>query len=120
MDHSPNQGAESGNRRLHDRHDTDLGCKIKRSSVARYIAARTENVSAGGAMLTIDTARPLAEGERIEIGVNWSSGGLLRTGELVSAVVLRATPLLESKQRIAVRFDEAQAKADALAAAAAA
>ncbi|MEM1184179.1 MAG: PilZ domain-containing protein [Planctomycetota bacterium] len=99
------------NRRSHARADTTLGCKILRPAVARYLSARTADVSAGGALLEIDTTRPLIEGEDIEIGVAWSGSGLLSTRDLVTARVVRTRPLHENRQEVAVRFARIQAPA---------
>ncbi len=98
-------------RRAHTRAETTLGCKLLRPAVARYLSARTTDVSAGGAMLEIDTTRPLIEGEDIEVGVAWTGSGLLSTKDLVSARVVRTTPLIGTRQRVAVRFARVQAQA---------
>jgi c-di-GMP-binding flagellar brake protein YcgR len=88
----PAMTAAIQNRRSHARADTTLGCKILRPAVARYLSARTADVSAGGALLDIDTTRPLIEGEEIEIGVAWTGTGLLSTRDLVTARVVRTEP----------------------------
>lgn len=118
MNHAGRQ--EGADRRKYTRHNADLGCKLLRPSLARYLAARTDDISCGGAMMTIETTRPLIEGEQIEIGVSWKPSGLIRTRNLVPATVVRATPLLDNRQRIAVAFEQPQAEAESLAAAMAA
>ena len=102
------------NRRQHARADATLGCKILRPAVARYLSARTADVSAGGALLEIDTTRPLIEGETVEIGVAWTGSGLLSTRDLVSARVVRTDPLHDNRQQVAVKFARVQAPAAAV------
>ena len=103
--------SKNQDRRTHARADALLGCKILRPAVARYLSARTADVSAGGALLEIDTTRPLIEGEDIEIGVAWTGSGLLSTRDLVTARVVRTSPMHDNRQKVAVRFARIQAPA---------
>lgn len=59
------------NRRRHARYATAIECKLIRGAHSRYDTARTGDISAGGAMLEVFTARPIREGETIDIAVNW-------------------------------------------------
>lgn len=101
----------SRDRRVHPRTPADLGCKVLRPALARYLSARTADVSAGGALIDLQTTTPLQEGEHLDVGVGWTGSGVLRARDLVEAVVVRATPLLNNSQRVAVRFATAQAAA---------
>jgi hypothetical protein len=103
------------NRRLHPRHAVGLECKLRRPSVPRYDSARTGDVSAGGAMLEVRAARPIAVGETLDVAVNWADRPLLAAGDLVRARVVRVGPVLDRVQRVAVAFDRPQHAADALA-----
>lgn len=108
------------NRRRHPRYAAGIDCKLIRNAASRYDAARTGDVSAGGAMLEVRTARPIHAGESIEIVVNWADRPVLTSDELIGARVMRAEPLLGQTQRVAICFDRAQDQADALAGAEAA
>ena len=107
--------SDTTDRRQHPRIEAGLGVKILRPAVARYIAAITQDVSKGGALLEVRTARPISEGEDLSIGVCWTSGPLLRADELVTATVVRADPVLSGAQKVAVKFAQTQQKADDLA-----
>ena len=107
---------QTANRRLHTRYAAGIDCKMLRGSASRYDFARTADVSAGGAALDVRTARPVRVGEDITIAMNWGHLPLLRSGDMVTARVLRAGPLLDNAQRVAIRFNRPQHAADALAA----
>jgi hypothetical protein len=109
-----------GNRRQHERRIADLGCKILRRKLARYVAARTSDVSPGGALLEVITPVPLVHGEELELGVGWDDRGVLRQRDLIVARVVRVEPLHGNTQRIAIAFAKPQAAAASLAGAQAA
>lgn len=98
-------------RRAHSRSAVALGCKVVARSASRYLTARTTDVSAGGALVEIETTRPLEPGERLDIGVCWSGSGILRTRDLVEATVVRTTPGIGDRQRVAVAFEVPQINA---------
>lgn len=108
------------NRRRHARYATAIECKLIRGAHSRYDTARTGDISAGGAMLEVFTARPIREGETIDIAVNWGDRPLMLAGDRVGARVLRAGPLLGRTQLVAIAFDRVQEQAEALAGAEAA
>lgn len=101
------------NRRVHPRSAVALECKLRRPMVPRYDAATTGDVSAGGASLDIRGSRPLSVGETVELAVNWTDRALLVSGDMVRARVVRAGPMLDRVQRVAVAFDQPQQQADA-------
>ncbi len=100
--------ASGRDRRRHPRTSTELPCKVLRPALARYLSARTTDLSAGGALLDIATTRPLEVGESIAVGIAWHGEGVLRSRDLVDATVVRADALPGSRQRIAVRFADEQ------------
>lgn len=108
------------NRRLHPRYPVGIDCKLIRRAASKYDAARSADVSAGGAMLEVRTARPMRAGEAIEVAVNWAHRPVLTSDELAPARVVRVEPLHGGTQRVAIRFDRPQDQADALAGAEAA
>ena len=65
-------------------------------------------------MIEIRTTTPVETGEIVAVGIAWASSSLIRTRDLVDARVVRATPLLESRQRVAVCFAQEQHQAAAL------
>lgn len=104
----------TADRRQHARTAAEIACKLLQHADCKYRAALTADVSAGGALLTLRTPKPLSVGESLELSVNWNGRPLMARDELVRATVVRTGPLLDQTQRIAVRFDEPQSQADAL------
>ena len=99
-------------RRAHPRAAADVGCKVLRANVARYLAARSRDVSRGGALLELRTPSPLAHGESLDIGLAWTGEAMLPRGGAIRARVVRATPLHAGIQRVAVVFENPQIEAD--------
>ena len=104
----------TADRRVHVRTPAEIACKLLQDADCRYRSALTADVSAGGALLDLRTPKPLQVGETLAVTVNWNGRPLMSRDDLVNATVVRAGPLLDQKQRVAVRFDEPQANADAL------
>jgi c-di-GMP-binding flagellar brake protein YcgR len=102
------------NRRAHPRTHAEIACKLLQNAECRYRAALTADVSAGGALLTLRTPKPLKVGESLELSLNWDGRPLMSRTELVKATVVRAGPMLEQSQQVAVRFDEPQLQAERL------
>ena len=102
------------NRRAHDRYAVQMDCKLLRDAVSRYDSALTGDISAGGALLKVRSARPIRVGEQLEIAVNWSGRPLLTSEELRAARVVRVGPVMDATQSVAIRFDAPQHEADAL------
>lgn len=72
----------------------------------RYLAGRTRNVSAGGALLRLEgpTGPRLQPGQRVRLGFADRTGpGVLATARMVEATVLRRVDHGEG-QEVAVRF----------------
>lgn len=113
-------------RRAAERGSAELGVKILRPAVARYLVGRTEDVSRGGALMRVQTSRPLTPGEDLAVGVVWGSAGesgaVLRRDGLVTATVVRVDEPEHHAvgtrggggwtQRVAVRFARSQPEAD--------
>jgi len=102
------------NRRQHPRFAVEMECKLRRPSGLSYTPARTGDISAGGALLEIRTARPVRVGETLDVAMNWANRPVLASGDLVRARVVRVGPVHDETQRVAVRFDVPQAQADRL------
>tara|TARA_E500000318_G_C3505877_1_gene190257 strand:- start:118 stop:459 length:342 start_codon:yes stop_codon:yes gene_type:complete len=104
----------ASDRRRHTRTPTEIACKLIQNAQCRYRTAVTTDISAGGALLDLRTPKPLRAGETLSMSVNWNGRPLMSRDELVTATVVRAGPLLDQSQRVAVEFDEPQQQADAL------
>ena len=100
-------------RRAHHRQAIERPCKVFRRDTQRYVAARTCDVSAGGAMLEVQSSRPVVAGERIDVGVAWSRSPILLEDALIEARVVRVTRIDANRQTIGIRFDRELAVAAA-------
>ena len=101
-------------RRQHVRTDTEIACKLIQNAECRYRPALTADVSTSGAMIMLKTPKPIRVGETLRLSINWNGRPLMSKDELVEATVVRAGPMLEQVQRVAVRFTEPQAQAEEL------
>lgn len=109
-----NNAPTSADRRQHVRTSTEIACKLLQSAECRYRSALTTDVSKGGALVQLRTPKPLKTGETLRLSINWNGRPLMSRDELVEATVVRAGPMLEQVQQVAVRFLEPQAQAEAL------
>lgn len=94
-------------RRRHDRLALARACKLRAQRDLRYQPARTRDISAGGALLELDSPRPLAEGQSIAIAIDFAGRSLLTQEQVVEAKVVRAGPVLNRRQTVAVAFRDA-------------
>jgi hypothetical protein len=95
----------AADRRVHPRQVIVRPCKVFHRPTQKYLSATTSNVSAGGALLEIVSARPIQLGDRIDVGVAWSRSPVLLEDALVEASVIRTCTLGNQRQEVAVRFD---------------
>lgn len=79
----------------------------------QYLAAQTRDLSVGGALLEVETDRPLATGDAVQVAVASTDSPLVRDDALVHAVVVRAESLGARRQAVAVRYTGARAAARA-------
>jgi hypothetical protein len=85
--------------------------KIHNCRSDRYIAAETCNLSRGGALMKVDRAHPVADGDRIEIAVDWSrSPGLISSTDMVAGRIVRVSSIDYLSQSVAVEFDQVVAE----------
>jgi c-di-GMP-binding flagellar brake protein YcgR len=92
-------------RRLTKRLSISKPCKVFRRGTQRYVAARTNDVSAGGASLEVESTRAVVAGERLDVGVAWSRSPIVLEDALVEARVVRVGSFEGGRQFIAVAFD---------------
>ena len=71
-------------RRRHERHAVEKLCKIYDPASRRFAPGRTRDISRSGALVTIQWARPLSEGDHIDIIIARS---LAATGEVQTVAV---------------------------------
>ncbi|GAB4386923.1 MAG: hypothetical protein Kow0022_17360 [Phycisphaerales bacterium] len=59
-------------------------------------------------MLTVQTPRPLADGQKVEIALRDDGRALIHRSELIKAQVVRSSARLDRHQVLAVQFAEPQ------------
>lgn len=94
----------AGNRRKHERTAITRPAKVYHAGSARYLPAYTRDLSAGGALLEIDTPREIRVDDSIEVLVAWHDRTLLSAAEQVRARVTRVLRTDTPRQYVAVEF----------------
>ena len=92
------------NRRFHARQTVTRRCKVIQRDTMIYSLALTRNVSEGGALLEVDSLRPLASGDEIEVGIEEGDKGFIGQEDLIFARVVRATDFGKGRQLVAVEY----------------
>lgn len=100
-------------RRGFPRFEVSRPCKAFHPATGRFIAGRTRNLSAAGAMIDLDSPRELGEGERIELAIAWSRRAVLPADALVEATVVRTIATIRLpdgtvRRTLGVRFAKAE------------
>lgn len=95
----------SQDRRRTPRHTFVRPCKMQRLGEVRYEPGETTNISSGGALLRVPTRHPIRAGERIRVGVAWESAGVIQSGSLLPARVVRVIPIDFHHVAVAVEYD---------------
>ena len=96
---------DTSDRRRHERHAVEKACKIYDPASRRFAPGLTRNISRSGALVTIQWARPLAEGDPIDIIIAWSPRPLLPADSMVRARIARSLSATGEVQTVAVEFD---------------
>lgn len=96
--------ATGKDRRRHARRSMTRACKLRHAEALRYASAQTRDLSEGGALLTIETTRPLSQGQDITIAIDFEGRAILTQSQMIEAKVVRAGPVLNHRQTIAVAF----------------
>ncbi|MCH9057733.1 MAG: PilZ domain-containing protein [Planctomycetes bacterium] len=94
----------SDDRRFHERRTVCRRCKIVHRDSLHFANALTRNLSEGGALLEVDSHRPLCPGDEIEVGIEQDERGFIGAEELIFARVVRSGSFGESRQLIAVEY----------------
>ncbi len=95
-------------RREHERHAAEIACKVRCSQTGRYLGALTSDLSAGGAMMTIQTPKGVRAGQTVEVALRTDGRVIILRNELVPAKVVRCSSVVGRHQVVALEFDEAQ------------
>jgi len=101
-------------RRVYERCDRRISVKLRRQANAIYSSGRTLDLSMGGAGVELVGPREAHEGERIAIAFENISCPVTRAARMIGAQIVRAEPMRNGHQRIAVRFDAPQAGLEGL------
>lgn len=96
------------NRRRYERASAEIACKCRRSANTLFAPAQTIDLSPGGAALQITSPRSTQVGDRLALAFNSPSCPILSAAKMVSATVVRVTPIDHDRQHIAVEFDAPQ------------
>lgn len=79
-------------------------CKVRDAEALRYATAHTLDVSEGGALVVLETARPVSEGQEVSLAIDFEGRSVLTQGQMVEAKVVRAGPVLNRRQTVALAF----------------
>jgi len=106
--------ASNAERRAYARSDTQIAVKLRRSARMLFTGGRTLDVSQGGALIELVGPRQAHEGERIAIAFENLHCPVTRAARMLGAMVIRAEPMREGRQRVAIEFDALQAGLEGL------
>lgn len=95
-------------RRRTVRHKAELAVKMRREGASRFLAGRTCDLSAGGALVQLMGRPEVVCGQRVDIALSASAHQtLIRSADMTSAVVVRIGEGVNGWQA-AVRFDRTE------------
>ena len=91
-------------RRLYPRVGIERPVKLQCAQTGRYLAARTRDFSAGGAMVDLDRRASFVPGQRVRVGIaSDANAAMIAASDMVEALVVR-TALALGSPGIAVQF----------------
>ncbi len=96
-------------RRRHERLAIHRPCKVFHWPTQRYLPARTCNASAGGALLMVDSPRPVGVEDPLDLLIAWDDRPILGANDQVRGRVVRSTDAPDGSQVLAIEFDRAVA-----------
>jgi hypothetical protein len=92
-------------RRLYARSRAARPAKLFHRAGLAYAPGTSEDLSEGGALLKLHSARRFEAGDVVDIVVEPKvAPGVVRTRSLIEATVIRSMPLGDAQQFVAVRF----------------
>lgn len=95
-------------RRAFRRVDLEIACKLRRSANAAFSCGKTTDFSFGGAGIEIFGPREAYEGERIALAFENLRCPVTRAAKMIGARIVRAGPVVDGRQHVAVKFDSLQ------------
>ena len=101
---APTLSLSTSDRRRHKRFPVARPGKLFRRSTQQYAPVRTLNLSFSGALLEIQSERPIVVGELIDLGVAFRDRTVVESKSLVQGIVARVETLAADRQRVAVRY----------------
>ena len=100
--------AKVNERRAYERSACEIAVKLRRCANAVYSCGRTLDLSISGAGIELIGPREALPGERIAIAFENLRCPVTRAARMVGAQIVRAEPMQDGRQRIAVQFDALQ------------
>lgn len=91
-------------RRREARTALERPCKVFHGPSRRYLMAWTQDLSRGGALMRVDSSRPLKPGDEVEVLIAWRDRQLLDASDQVPAVVVRVLDTGGRWQHVGLRF----------------
>lgn len=101
-------------RRQFPRVQTEIAVKCRRTARSAYTLGRTIDLSPSGVLLELHTASRADLGDRIALAFNCPQCPVTNAAHMVTATIVRAESIDETRQRIAVHFDTPQFGLEAL------
>ncbi|CAN5850639.1 hypothetical protein BH11PLA1_BH11PLA1_11950 [soil metagenome] len=91
-------------RRREVRQVVERACKVVTCGGVRFLPGRTRDVSARGALVTVEGGRVLRGGEEIALAVDWRGAAVVANAEVLRGRVVRALRGPSGEQCVAVEF----------------
>jgi len=98
----------SSDRRAYTRSEKAIAVKLRRSARTLFTGGRTLDVSQGGALIELIGPREARAGERIAIAFENLHCPVARAAKMLGAKIIRAEPMCDGRQRVAIQFDARQ------------
>lgn len=94
-------------RRRHERNIVVRPCKLRDRRNLLFSPGQTHDISEGGVLLKVDTARTFSPGDEVELAVAWNHDPVLSSEGMFKARVRRVFPIDYHHQAVALEFDRA-------------
>ena len=107
------ESSQSQEKRSSPRLQFSRSAKVYSPLTRRYYAARTIDMSRGGAMISVSSPRTLLPGDAIEIAIAWDDRTLIPQTSMMRAQVTRVVGRMGEHQAVGVRFTDELAMAAA-------
>ncbi|MBK7406389.1 MAG: PilZ domain-containing protein [Phycisphaerales bacterium] len=92
-------------RRQYERRTFDRACKLLHEPTLQFMAARTCDLSSGGALLELSHHRRLNLGDRVDVVIDWTNRGIVDRQAMLGATVVRLAGNEGLCQQVGVCFD---------------